>query len=369
MIKETSVNDKTFQGEIFHDYFAISGGGEKLVTMLARDLNWHISGGFISPEYQQLNSELLTILHSLKAFAGFKPLQMLSLIQKWKNCQSKLTGNKVYSGVYAPLSAVNHPNCFNILYCHTPPRFVYDKKDYYLSSLPKWQAIIFAQLIRYFQQQYEPSLLHMDQIIVNSRHVQQRFKHYLKMDSEVVYPPCDTKQFSFISQGDYYLSTARLDGLKRVEVIVQAFIKMPDKKLIVCSGGPELAKLQKLAENSTNITFTNWISQAELVDLVANCIATIYIPWDEDFGISPIESMAAGKPVIGVNEGGLKETIVDQQTGYLLDAEKSSLLKQLITIVQNLTAEHALSLRENCEKQAELFSESQFLDNMRAYFK
>jgi glycosyltransferase involved in cell wall biosynthesis len=369
-------NTPDYSGEIFHDYFAISGGGEKLVLNLAEDLNWQATGGFISEQFKQLNHTSLKRLNSLNAYSGFKPLQMLSLIYKWEHFKSLSSGyNIVYSGVYVPLAAVNHQDNHNILYCHTPPRFVYDKKNYYLKSLPRWQHPLFKLLISFFQKRYEQSLDNMDQILVNSRHVQERVKNYLNKNSKVVYPPCDTIRFRWQSQGDYYLSTARLDGLKRVEVIVKAFIKMPDKKLIVCSGGPELDRLKQLAENSANISFTDWISHNKLVDLVSHCIATIYIPWDEDFGISPIESMAAGKPVIGVNEGGLKETIVDQQTGYLLDTSHaktiadSTLVEGLIERVKQLNPQQALSMRDNCEQRAKLFSEEQFLQQMKLFLK
>ncbi|MFK5893504.1 MAG: glycosyltransferase family 4 protein, partial [Pseudomonadota bacterium] len=234
------MNQQDYSGEIFHDYFAISGGGEKLVLSLAEDLDWQVTGGFISQQYKQLNQSVLSYIKPLKAYSGFTPVQMLSLMQQWKNYKSSSSGyNKVYSGVYAPLAAVNHPDSNNILYCHTPPRFVYDKKEYYLQSLPYWQRHLFQLLINFFKKNYEQSLDNMDQILVNSKHVQQRVKNYLNKDSKIVYPPCDTKRFCWQDQGDYYLSTARLDGLKRVDVIVKAFIQMPDKKLIVCSGGPE----------------------------------------------------------------------------------------------------------------------------------
>jgi len=139
---------------------------------------------------------------------------------------------------------------------------------------------------------------------------------------------------------------------------------MPDKKLIVTSGGPEYQKLCLLARDAKNITFTNWIAQEKLYELVNNCIASIYIPHDEDFGISPVESMAAGKPVIGVNEGGLKETIVDQQTGALLNSSLN-LEEQLITAIEILTPKRAVSLKDNCQLQAKKFSQEIFLEEMK----
>lgn len=351
-------------GLILHDYFAMMGGGERLVVTLADSLGWPIRAGFVEKQLFQ-EGQHRAIPASLNAYSGIAPLRILSLIQKWQNFHAEPTDNMVYSGVYAPLALANH-QANQVLYCHTPPRFVYDKKEYYLNTIPSWQRYLMRFLIDYFQQKYATAVRGMDRIIANSHHIQKRIKTHLDLPSEVVYPPCDTHHFHWQSQGDYYLSTARLDGLKRVEHVVQAFLHMPDKKLLVASGGSELKRLQLMAQDSPNIVFTGWISQPRLYELVNNCIATIYIPRDEDFGISPVESMAAGKPVIGVNEGGLKETIIDGETGYLLDGQRELSL-QLQSCVKQLSPHLAKEMRENCEKQAQNFSQEIFLAAMREH--
>jgi len=355
--------NKSPQGLILHDYFAMIGGGEKLVLTLADFLEWPVTAGFVESGLLE-QTDFVIALNSLHAYSGLAPLRILSLIQKWQRVRFNRLDNIIYSGVYAPLSVLNN-QANNILYCHTPPRFVYDKRDYYLNTLPAWQRYFFKYLINYFRHKYELAIKNMDIVVANSQHIQKRIKTYLNADSQVIYPPCDTQHFQWQSQGDYYLSTARLDGLKRVDVIVQAFMQMPDKKLIVASGGSELDKLKHMAKDSKNIHFSNWISQEKLYDLVNNCIASIYIPYDEDFGISPVESMAAGKPVVGVNEGGLTETIIDQQTGYLLDTAKN-LQPQLIETINQLDLKQARNMKEACEIQAKRFSQEIFLEQMGA---
>ena len=155
----------------------------------------------------------------------------------------------------------------------------------------------------------------MDIIVTISETVRKRFKRFLGYDSVVIYPPCETERFQWIEEGNFYLSTARLDPMKRVDLIVKAFKKMPDKRLVVVSGGADMPRIKQIAEESPNIEVLGWISEAQLCDLMGRCIATIYIPRDEDFGISPVESMAAGKPVIGVQEGGLLETVGGGRAG------------------------------------------------------
>jgi len=179
----------------------------------------------------------------------------------------------------------------------------------------------------------------------------------------VVYPPCETEHFIWQGQEDFYLSTARLDSLKRVDLIVKAFIKMPGKKLVVTSGGPELGKLKRLACDASNVSFTGWVGEGELQRLVGNSIATIYVPKEEDFGMSPVESMSAGKPVIGVAEGGLLETVVDKETGFLLRPDPRE--EDIIGAIRKMDGSMALEMRGACEERAQQFDVKIFIEKMR----
>lgn len=270
----------------------------------------------------------------------------------------------IYSGFYTPLAVQQHRQGNNLYYCHTPPRFIYDQRDFYLQQLPQALRPVLQAFIDYLQPRYETAVACMDKIVTNSENVQSRIQKYLGKTASVVYPPCDTQHFIWQGQGDYYLSTARLDPLKRVESIVRAFLNLPDKKLIVASGGAQWSYLKKLAENAPNIQFTGWLSESALHNLVGNALAVIYVAKEEDFGMSPVEAMAAGKPVIGVAEGGLLETILPEQTGILLPPDFTP--QQLAAAVQSLTASRALAMREACVLQAQGFNTERFITQMRA---
>ncbi|MEA1867848.1 MAG: glycosyltransferase, partial [Thermodesulfobacteriota bacterium] len=174
------------------------------------------------------------------------------------------------------------------------------------------------------------------------------------------------EKFNWLGQEDFYLSTARLDPLKRVDIVVKAFLDMPEKKLKVVSGGPDMPKIKKLAQGAKNIQVLGWADEKMLVELVGRCIATIYIPRDEDFGMAPIESMAAGKPVIGVAEGGLLETVVDGETGILIKADPSP--EDVIQAVPNMPPERSKDMRKACERRAKLFDKDVFVNRMREVF-
>jgi glycosyltransferase involved in cell wall biosynthesis len=162
----------------------------------------------------------------------------------------------------------------------------------------------------------------------------------------------------------FFLSTARLDPLKRVDVIVEAFKKMGDRKLVVVSGGSELKNITKYVEGFDNITVLGWVDDERLQKLLATCLATIYLPKDEDFGMSPVESMASGKPVIGVAEGGLLETVVPGKTGVLLPADQVS-PDALCQAVREFSGTSALTMRDDCQKRAAMFSRNIFLEKMK----
>jgi glycosyltransferase involved in cell wall biosynthesis len=144
---------------------------------------------------------------------------------------------------------------------------------------------------------------------------------------------------------------------------VEAFRQLPDLQLVVASGGSEQQRLQRLAEDAPNIRFTGWLEAGTLSQLIGQCIGTLYVAKDEDFGMSPVDSMAAGKPVIGVAEGGLLETLKDGETGYLIQPPLS--VAKLIASVRSLSPQRALQMRTACERRAQQFSKARFTASMR----
>jgi glycosyltransferase involved in cell wall biosynthesis len=302
----------------------------------------------------------------LNANSSLSGLRIVKEIRAFQHKTRFLANYKlsIYSGFYTPLAIYNHFNNPNIYYCHTPPRFIYDQRSFYITTLPVWQRPFMHVLIGYLKPRYESAVQKMDVVVANSENIRNRLRQHLGKESIVIYPPCDTEFFTWQGQGDYYLSTARLGRLKNVDRIIEAFKQMPEKKLVVLSGGTELSRLRHLAQEAHNIRFTGWVREDQLRELMGKAIATVYIPKDEDFGISPVESMAAGKPVIGVREGGLLETVLDGQTGILLDPNPDK--EAIIEAVQHLTPQRALDMRPMCENRAKQFSTAKFLEKIRS---
>ncbi len=352
---------------VLHDYLQVNGGAERLAITLANGLSDYSLGvSGIYPDFQASRdySDLRPCL------IGNSLLQTLPRIPRalavfGSSCDAIREAECViYSGLYTPLAVKNQSIGRKIYYCHTPPRFAFDLMPVYLQRLPKLlQPIIRTAILRY-RKAYLHAIKQMDCVITNSYHVKKRLLMQTGISAKVVYPPIDTQQFRYLGQENYYVSLGRLEPNKRIDTIIRAFRSMPDKRLIVASGGSETNTLKALAHGFPNIEFTGWLDKEALAQLLGNAIAAIYIPKDEDFGMSAVEAMAAGKPVIGVDEGGLRESVLDGETGLLLRPDPT--VEDLIEAVEYLSAERALAMRAVCERRARDFSQDNFLNAFKA---
>lgn len=359
------------KGIILYDFLLVPGGAERVTLLLARafpafDL---CVGGRHRAMITDADMAGLRC-RELGSIAQFPPWRALKTMRLFRRRTAFLSRYDfvLYSGMYSPVAVHQHLVGRNILYCHTSPlRFAYDLKEYYLGQCASWQRLALQALIAYAKPQYEKAIDKMDLLIANSENVRNKYRHYLGRDSIVIYPPCEIERFQWRGQGDYYLSLARLEPHKRVDTIVQAFLQMPDQRLLVVSEGSDLPRLKQMAQGARNIHFIGWPGQRQLEELLGNAIATLYIPKDEDFGVSPVESMAAGKPVIGVAEGGLLETIIDGETGLLITPEPTP--EDITSAVRAIRPKRALEMRKACEMRAQRFRKEIFLEKMREVLK
>jgi len=348
---------------ILHDTFLYKWGGERLILMMAKALWSDLASGFFSRGSFDLRKEWFEgrmIPVSSEIFRKWFRHLKLKYAFYFRTWFLKKYDTVIFSG--DSISAVK--NCKKeakkIYYCHTPPRYLYDLNSLYLWKVSFWIRPVYKLAFFLFRYSYEKNIKKMDLILTNSINTQTRIKKYLWLESHILYPPVDMKEFQYISTKDYYLSFARLSTVKRVDKIVEAFKQMPEKKLIVIywENDPSKQKIFDLAQGNDNIEFITLKNNIWFTDYVGNAIATIYIPIDEDFGMSPVESMSAGKPVIWVDDGGLKESIIHGKTGLLIDKEAH--IEDIVSAVKTITAEKALSMRSDCENSASDFSLESF---------
>ncbi|GAB6283317.1 MAG: glycosyltransferase family 4 protein [Ignavibacterium sp.] len=215
-------------------------------------------------------------------------------------------------------------NQLHICYCHTPMRYAWDSYFQYLkeANLTNGLKEFIVKLTLHYLRIWDLSTTNrVDYFIANSKYIAQRIRKIYHRDAEVIYPPVDIDKFECETKKEnYYLTASRFVPYKKVDIIVEAFSKMPDKKLIVIGDGPEENRIKKIA--TKNIEFLKFQEQEELKKYFQKAKAFVFAA-EEDFGITLVEALSCGTPVIAFNKGGAAETIINYENGIHFNEQTS----------------------------------------------
>lgn len=233
----------------------------------------------------------------------------------------------------------------HVCYCHTPMRAIWERPFEELEHLPGVLRPLAARSLSRLREWDFNAAGRVDLFLANSTTTRERiFRHYGR-DSRVVYPAIDTERFSFdesVSVGDYYLVASRLVPYKRIDIAIGAAAKL-GRRLIVVGTGPDKPKVA-----SPCIEYLGHVGEARLIDLMRGCRALIF-PGFEDFGMTPVEVMSCGRPVIAYGRGGVLDTIIDGETGVFAAEQSVAAFVDAILRFEDLRfdsariAEHAKS--------------------------
>lgn len=213
------------------------------------------------------------------------------------------------------------PGSLHVCYMHTPTRWLWEDRVSYIDELPQPKLIKgFLQPVLHRLRQWDRLAAERpDVVLTNSEISRRRINRYYRRDAQVIHPPVDISSIPLSTQsGSYWITGGRLVAYKRFDLTVRAFTKM-NTPLKIFGIGPELARLKAIA--GPKIEFLGRISDEEKIRLITNSIGFIH-PQIEDFGITAVEAMAAGKPVIAFGKGGASETIIPGVTGLHLEAQQ-----------------------------------------------
>ena len=224
---------------------------------------------------------------------------------------------------------ITQPGTTHVCYCHTPTRYLWsDTHTYVKEQLPSLPVRLAAQpMLSRIRVWDRLAADRVDRFVANSETVRQRIAKYYNRSSDVIFPPVETANYRPSDRVEnYYVAGGRLVPYKRFDVVVNAFnkLRLPVK---IFGTGPDYAKLKAMAK--PNIEFLGRVSEQEKADLYAQAIAYIH-PQEEDFGITAVEAMAAGRPVIAYGKGGGAETVVPGRTGVWMDEQSWEELAGLI---------------------------------------
>ncbi|MDD1700432.1 MAG: glycosyltransferase [Methanoregula sp.] len=347
---------------IFHDYFGAIGGGERVVTTLADIFH----GDIVTTDADALK-KLQFKGNVIQLGDTFKlpPIKQFSAQKKFYFCNlSDQYDFFIFSGYWSRYAAhLNHPNLW---YCYSPIRPFYDLYDVFLQRqkniLTRHAFRLWVYSLRWYDKK---SIRNIDRIIAISQITKARIEHYLHYKADVIYPPVDTSQFRFKESGNFWLSVNRLYPEKRIELQIESFRRMPDENLVIAGGfskGDHAEAYTKriLRDLPDNVRIVGEVEEKELVDLYACCRGLICTALNEDFGLTPLEAMASGKPVVAVNEGGFCETVTDE-TGLLVNPNPQAIIDAVREVSKD-----AESFRKACQERARLFDMAIFAEKMKA---
>ncbi len=310
---------------LVHDYLNEFGGAERVLLALSELYpNAPIYTAFYregSPSYKRFkDKKIVTSWAQNVPFFSSKLHSPLRFLAPFIWNSFDFSGFDVVIGSsswYVTKGFKKGSGTVEICYCHTPPRYLYGYPT--ASSLQKYFLVkVYALLVNHFMRVYDfEAAQKVDWFIANSKEVASRIKKFYRRDSTVIYPPVDVSRFlGPVSKGDYFLVVSRLVGAKNVDIAVEVCTNL---KLVlkVVGVGRDRERLEKMAGKT--VEFLGDVDDEELVELYQNCRVLIFSGSQEDFGIVPVEAMAAGKPVIALAEGGVKETVIDGKTGLLVE--------------------------------------------------
>jgi glycosyltransferase involved in cell wall biosynthesis len=262
---------------------------------------------------------------------------------------------------------ITGPNQLHLCYCHSPVRYAWDLQHQYLAQWRMnkgWRAILATYILHKLRIWDHVGSNGVDRFLSNSQFIARRIWKTYRRRATVVYPPVDTEKFTpGEERSDEYVTVSRLVGYKRVDILVDAFRKMPDRKLTVMGTGEDLENLR--ASAPANVTCLGHTPHKVMLDKLRKARGFLFAA-EEDFGISPVEAQACGVPVIAYGRGGVLESVrglwVGEQgardpTGVFFNRQDSESVVEAIRFFESREAQF---LPKNCVENAKRFAPANF---------
>ena len=342
------------------DDFSVLGGAERLVIDFSKALDADI----VVPEYhddivQTYDQTVKRKFVSLQKKLPGEPMKQISGMRLF--AKTILDYDFFISTDDMSMRYLVH-DVPHFAFFHTPRRAMYDMYYPFLAAqhgirrLGYWFSL---NLFKYFDRRFVHR--HVTNIACNSHNVRNRIYKVYQRDAHVLYPPVHVDNYSHRPPEGYWLSVGRVDKWKRIPLQIEAFRSMPEKTLLVA--GKIYPAMEHWVENSPgNVKFLGPCDEQRLVDLYSRCEGFITTAVDEDFGITPLEAMASGKPVVATKEGGYLETVVDGKTGILVSPDTESVISAVRTISPDSEV-----YAGDCIRQAKKFDYPIFEENIRRF--
>lgn len=360
---------------IIHDWLVTYAGAERVLEQILKlfpDADLYSVVDFLTEEQKAFikNKIVATTFIQGLPFAKRKYRQYLPLMLIAVEQFNLSSYDLVISSSHAVAKGViTGPNQLHICMCYSPIRYAWDLQYQYLkeSGLEKGVKSWLARWLLHKIRLWDCCTANgVDEFIAISNFIAQRIWKVYKRESTVIYPPVDVEKFSYCeSKEGYYLTASRMVPYKRIDMIVQAFSKMPDKRLIVIGDGPDFKKISALAGD--NVTILGYQPFEVLKDHMQRARAFVFAA-EEDFGIVPLEAQACGTPVIAYGKGGALETICGldkpSPTGMFFNEQTVSSLMEAVSVFEK---EENKITPQACRENALRFSPERFRQELSCF--
>lgn len=352
---------------VVHDWLTGMRGGEKVleaVLALFPDADlftlFHFKGKVSEQiESHRIHTSWLQSLASLiPNYRYLLPLFPFA-IRTWDLGEYDL----VISSSHCVAHGVRAGAATHVSYCHTPMRYVWDRFDDYFPPSRKLLRLVASPIARWLQRWDVGSSARVGHFIANSEFVRGRIRRFYQRDSTVIHPFVDDRFFADEIREDrdsYDLVLSALVDYKKVALVIEA-ARIGNRRLIVAGSGPLEKQLQETAP--PNVEFRGFVSSGEIVELLSRA-RTLILPGVEDFGITPLEAMACGTPVIAFEAGGALETVVRGETGLFFAQPSAAALLAVMKLADNQKWDRA-ALREHARR----FSRTRFTGQMLEFLQ
>ena len=320
---------------LVHDYLVQDGGAERVLQAFQEiwpkaptfALLYDPSRMGASFRGKDIRTSFLQqVPFALKRYKWFMPLMPMATERHNVNDYDVVLSS---TSAFAK-GVITRPETLHVCYCHTPTRYLWSDTHSYINEigLPGPIRRMVPLMLTDIRVWDRLAADRVDRFVANSDTVSRRIRKYYLRDSDVIHPPVETSRYRISPNiGDHYVAGGRLVAYKRFDIVVRAFNKL-GIGLKIFGEGPEMAKLRAMAK--PNIEFVGRVGEKEKADLYTKAIAYIH-PQEEDFGITAVEAMAAGRPVIAYRKGGALETVVDGVTGVFIEEQSwEELANQII---------------------------------------
>ena len=259
-------------------------------------------------------------------------------------------------------SVITGPDTLHICYCHTPMRYGWEFMHNYIGELSgkgRFKNKLKSYFMSFMRVWDYASSARVDVYVANSVNVAKRIKKHYRRDAYVIHPPVRGNIFQISNEnGDFYLCVSRLQEYKRVDIAVEACTKL-NVPLVVIGDGPEQQKLKKMAGSC--VKFLGRVSDDVIREHYGKCKAFLF-PGEEDYGITPLEAQASGRPVIAYGKGGVLETVIDGETGVFF---KEQTVESMIEAIKK--AKKIEFQKEKLREHAMEFDEEVFRNRLKRF--